>query len=158
MSGLILLAINREGVPEGACPELDEVARGVCSQTAALYGSAGFVPPWVCYLALSGDRIVGTCGFTAPPAEGRVEIAYYTFQPFEGRGIATSMARELLALATAADPRVQVIAHTLPERNASTRILEKTGFRLKGAVLHPEDGEIWEWERPSGNAAPNDGR
>ena len=92
---------------------------------------------------------MGTCGFTAPPAGGKVEIAYYTFKLFEARGIATLMARELLAVATTADPRVRVFAHTLPERNASTRILEKIGFELKGTVLHPEDGEIWEWELPS---------
>jgi len=149
MSKLTLLTILRDGVPDGTCPGLDDAAREVCSQTAALYWRAGFVSPWVCYLALFGDGIVGTCGFTAPPAAGKVEIAYYTFQPFEGRGIATLMARELLAVAKAADPGVRVIAHTLPERNASTRILEKIGFELKGTVLHPEDGEIWEWELPS---------
>jgi len=149
MPKITLLQIHRSGAPGGPCPELDDVAKKVCSDTAALYGRAGFVPPWVCYLALSGDQIVGTCGFTAPPAGGKVEIAYYTFKLFETRGIATLMARELLAVATAADPGVRVFAHTLPERNASTRILEKIRFELKGTVLHPEDGEIWEWELPS---------
>jgi RimJ/RimL family protein N-acetyltransferase len=38
-------------------------------------------------------------------------------------------------------------AQTRPERNASTRILEKLGFRLVGPVMHAEDGEVWEWQR-----------
>ncbi len=42
-------------------------------------------------------------------------------------------------------------AQTLPEKNASTRILEKLGFSFMGPVQHPEDGEVWEWRlRPKG--------
>jgi len=37
--------------------------------------------------------------------------------------------------------------HTLPERNASTRILEKVGFERLGEIIDPEDGVIWRWER-----------
>jgi ribosomal-protein-alanine N-acetyltransferase len=33
-----------------------------------------------------------------------------------------------------------VVAHTLPEWNASNRVLEKTGFRLDGEAA--EDGEV----------------
>jgi hypothetical protein len=29
--------------------------------------------------------------------------------------------------------------------NASTRVLEKTGFRFESELDHPEDGRIWEW-------------
>lgn len=63
-----------------------------------------------------------------------------------GHGIATSIARELVAVAKIAAPEITVTAQTLPERNASTRILEKLGFALRGTVVHPEDGEVWEWE------------
>lgn len=42
---------------------------------------------------------VGTCGFKSSPDQGRVEIAYFTFPDFEGRGLATAMAGELLAIA-----------------------------------------------------------
>ena len=39
-----------------------------------------------------------------------------------------------------------VIAHTLPERNASTRVLEKAGFRFDGD--DQEEGEyVWRWVR-----------
>ena len=46
------------------------------------------------------------------------------------------------------DDRVRRIrAHTLPERNASTSVLTKAGFELLGAVVDPEDGLVWRWER-----------
>jgi ribosomal-protein-alanine N-acetyltransferase len=38
-----------------------------------------------------------------------------------------------------------VTAQTLPERNASHRILGKLAFRHLGIVDHPEDGTVWEW-------------
>jgi hypothetical protein len=39
-----------------------------------------------------------------------------------------------------------VFAQTLPERNASHRILEKLGFEAVGTINHPEDGEVLEWQ------------
>ena len=42
---------------------------------------------------------------------------------------------------------LQVIrAHTLPERSASSRVLEKNGFARIGAGEDPEDGMVWRWE------------
>jgi RimJ/RimL family protein N-acetyltransferase len=67
-----------------------------------------------------------------------------------GRGLATDAVRAMLAEAFA-DPDVSVvIAHTLPEPNASTRVLEKAGFRFVGPAV--EDGlEVWlfQLDRPS---------
>jgi RimJ/RimL family protein N-acetyltransferase len=42
---------------------------------------------------------------------------------------------------------IRVRAHTLPERNASTRILEKLGFERIGQAVDPEVGQVWRWER-----------
>lgn len=42
---------------------------------------------------------VGTCALKSAPVDGRVEIAYGTMPSFEGRGIATTMARELVQIA-----------------------------------------------------------
>ena len=39
-----------------------------------------------------------------------------------------------------------VRAHTLPEANASTRVLTKCGFEFVGEVTDPEDGQVWRWE------------
>ncbi len=92
--------------------------------------------------------MIGTAGFKGPPdAEGIVEIAYGIVPAFEGHGYATETARTLVAFA-ARDGRVQrVRAHTLPEENASTRVLAKSDFLHVGEVMDPEDGLVWRWER-----------
>jgi len=117
---------------------------------AALQSAAG-ADPWKYGFAIveSASRLViGNAGFNGPPdAAGNVEIAYGIVPAFENRGCATEAAAALVAFALA-DARVRsVCAHTLPARNASTRVLEKCGFRLAGEVNHPTDGLIWRWER-----------
>src|SRR5258705_1206577 len=67
----------------------------VGQQTVAMLQRTGATTPWTGYLAVDRAHqiIVGTCSFTAPPdPEGAVEIAYFTFPPFEGRGNASAMA------------------------------------------------------------------
>ncbi len=54
----------------------------------------------------------------------------------------------LIARAVASGGVSTLRAHTLPEHNASTKVLEKCGFKLVGEVMHPEDGLIWRWELP----------
>ena len=126
------------------------IAAAIAEATAGLIASTGATMPWVGYLALEGPvrRVVGTCGFKGGPnADNAAEIAYFTFPGEEGRGIATAMAEALVRVAIAAEPPLDVVvAHTLPERNASCRILEKLGFRHAGTVIDPEDGTIWRWE------------
>ena len=105
--------------------------------------------PWGGYLAVDKERneIIGTCAFKGPPdGEGVVEIAYFSFPPFEGQGYATAMARELIAIAGADPGSPTVIAHTLPESNASNHILQKIGMRFAGDVIDPEDGPVWRWQ------------
>jgi RimJ/RimL family protein N-acetyltransferase len=131
----------------GADPDL---LRTVGQQTVAMLQRTGGITPWTGYLAVdrTDHLIVGTCAFTAPPdPEGGVEIAYFTFPPFEGRGYASAMAAGLVQLATGAAGIGRVRAHTLPERNASTRILEKLGFERIGETMDPEAGPVWRWER-----------
>ena len=146
MSGpVVLIPIDRDGTPrdhEGAVP--DNTAE-VLLATVKLYESVGFEEPWVGYLAMAGSTAVGTCCFKSPPRDGRVEIAYATFPDYERRGFATTMAAELIALARRRDPDVSVAAQTLPERNASHRVLEKLGFAHVATFNHPEDGTVWEW-------------
>ena len=119
---------------------------GLCTATLSMY--PGGVPemPWAGYLAEENGVLVGTCAFKSPPVSGSVEIAYFTFPQFEGRGIATRMAQDLVALAVQHGV-IQVRAQTLPETGASTRILKKLGFTRVGTVSHPEDGDVWEWQR-----------
>ena len=133
-------------LPIGVNPPAD--ALGVIEATRNLYASRGFSVPWVCYLAVLGSKCVGTCGFTGPPKDGQVEIAYFTFPENEGRGVASKMANLLVGIAM--NTRIeglQIIAHTLPTKSASTCILEKVGFVCDGDIEHEDDGKVWKWVR-----------
>jgi RimJ/RimL family protein N-acetyltransferase len=145
MSELRLIQIDIDGTPHEDAGILSTQAADVCAQTVALYRSRGFNPPWVGYLAVNGLQLVGTCAFTCAPKDGRVEIAYFTFPEFEGRGIATLMAKKLIEIAQTNDQLV-VFAQTLPVVNASNSILKKLGFEFVGEKTHPEEGIVWEWQ------------
>ena len=92
--------------------------------------------------------VIGSAGFKGPPddATGLVEIAYGIVPSFEGRGYATEAARALVEYAQRDDKVRQIIAHTLPAPNASTRVLKKCGFTFAGEAMDPEDGLVWRWE------------
>jgi ribosomal-protein-alanine N-acetyltransferase len=91
--------------------------------------------------------LIGFCSFTGPPGnDGTVEIAYGIATAYQNRGHATEAAQALIARALSNSRVHAICAHTLPEENASTRILKKCGFALVGEVIHPEDGLIWRWE------------
>jgi RimJ/RimL family protein N-acetyltransferase len=95
------------------------------------------------------NLLIGLCSFGAPPSrQGTVEISYGIAPSWRGRGFATEAAHLIIAHAFE-DKRVRKVqAHTLPEQNASTKVLEKCGFKLQGEMMHPEDGLIWQWELP----------
>lgn len=140
-----LIGINIDGKPQELI-SLSEIAQEICKATSAIYQVSGFVPPWIGYLTVKDGELVGTCAFKTPPQNGRVEIAYFTFPDYEGKGIATNMASHLIEIARKNAEGIIVFAQTLPEENASTAILKKLGFQLIGEVIHPEDGRVWEWE------------
>lgn len=140
-----LFAIEEDGTPRGAVTELGPDARDMLEATVDFYRSVGFAEPWISYLAVSSSTAVGICSFKSAPVEGCVEIGYFTFPGYEGRGIATAMATGLVGIAGAHDARVLVIAQTLCERNASHRVLEKAGFRVTGTAEHARSGTVLEW-------------
>ena len=133
--------------------ECADAARRMVAVTIAFHKRTNPPPQYGGFLAADARtmRVVGGCGFNCSAiAAGDVEIAYGTFPPFEGRGYAKAMARALTdrALGSGA-PRI--IAHTLPETNASGTILRSVGFRQVGTVIaDPEDGPVWRWELPPG--------
>ncbi|MCO6435770.1 MAG: GNAT family N-acetyltransferase [Phycisphaerae bacterium] len=128
--------------------DLKVTCREIADQTAIMLTRSPREKPWGAYWAVNAvaRQVVGTCAFkNGPDAQGNVEIAYFTLPPFEGRGIGTAMAAALVDVARHAPTRPRVIAHTLPEENASTKILRKLEFTLEGTVQDPEDGAIWRW-------------
>ena len=123
--------------------------------TAAFLARLGGEARWGSFLAVdpASRHVIGTCSYKGPPdTDGAVEIAYFTFPPYERRGYASAMAALLTARAGAPPPARTVRAHTLPERNASVRILEKLGFAHLGQIVDPEDGPVWRWERAPGSS------
>ena len=64
----------------------------------------------------------------------------------ENRGYGTQIAATLTDLAFAS-PEVSVVwAHTLPDAQASQRVLQKCGFNAFGLVDDPEDGRVLRFE------------
>lgn len=125
-----------------------EAARALVRQALDFQTRVCAHRPWINYLTVEMESklVVGCCGFKGnPTADHSVEIAYHTFPEFERRGFASRMAVQLIDIARKSGGARQVIAHTLPERNASTRILQKTGFQRLGEVEDPDDGRVWQW-------------
>ena len=122
----------------------------VCNETLtmciAFYNRVGYTFPWVCYYAEENGELIGSAAFKGKPINNTVEIAYGTFEKNQHQGIGTKICKQLVELSLATDPSVRITARTLPEKNYSTRILEKNNFVLLGFVTDPEDGEVWEWE------------
>jgi [ribosomal protein S5]-alanine N-acetyltransferase len=92
--------------------------------------------------------VIGLCGFTAPPDEnGSVEIAYSIAPSYQGKGYATEAAMALIEYAIESRHIRTIRAHTLPETNASTRVLQKCRFKKIGEVRDPENNLVWQWEK-----------
>lgn len=121
----------------------------VCAETIFpsidFYKRAGFSPPWICYYAKLNGELVGSAAFKGKPVNNTVEIAYGTFEKYRQRGIGALICKKLVELGLETDSHVIITARTLPEKNFSTRILEKNAFVFAGTVNDPEDGEVWEW-------------
>ena len=141
-----------ELVPVGPTIEENEVFTGNpdCNEhlqmTIDYFNKIGYQPPWIGYYARHDGELVGSAAYKGQPIDGKVEIAYGTFERFRQQGIGTQIARKLTELALAFDPSVEITARTLPEDNFSTRILAKNGFKWIGTVEDPDDGEVWEWK------------
>jgi RimJ/RimL family protein N-acetyltransferase len=116
----------------------------------ALFEGSGSPDVWVHGFKLvhqGSGELIGRCGFKGPPgADGVVEIAYGVSPEHQGKGFATEAAGALVSYAFGNSQVRLVRAHTLPELNASTRVLTKCGFQRVGEVIDPEDGRVWRWE------------
>lgn len=103
---------------------------------------------WWTYLFVhKPDRtLIGLGGFKGPVnAEGTVELGYAIAPAYRRRGLASEATLGLINYAFAHPEISRVVAHTLPEKNASTGVLEKVGMKFIAAVQDPDDGEVWRW-------------
>lgn len=111
--------------------------------------------PWGPRLFVTEDppEMVGWGGFKGAPEDGTVELGYEIAASRRERGLATAATKSMLTEAFA-DPEVtEVIAHTLPEPNASNRVLEKLGFRFAGEELEGEQ-TVWRFSLPATPSPP----
>ena len=140
-----LLPINRtleENIDFANNPLCNETL-GMCIE---FYKKVGFNKPWICYYVEENGELIGSGAFKGKPINNTVEISYATFEKFRQQGIGAKICGKLVALSRTTDPSVRITARTLPEKNYSTRILERNNFILLGFVTDPDDGEVWEWE------------
>lgn len=140
-----LVACGSDGRPAEPIEPLAEELESACLQSAKLYERIGYEPPWVSYVATLEGRGVGGGAFVGAPKEGCVEIAYFTVGGQQGLGHATRTARALVEIARTTNPDIEIKAFTLPERNASVRILERLGFKQVGEAQDEDAGRVWEW-------------
>lgn len=147
MNRLSFFPVQKDGSIQRAGELPEFIAQGA-AMSRDWYAKVGYEPPWIGYVAFDGNECVGMCGFKTAPQEGASEIAYGTARTHEGKGYATQMARQLIELAAQTAPEVKITAQTLPEKSASTSVLQKLGFVHAKDVQHPEDGLVWEWHLP----------
>ena len=108
----------------------------------------GPADPWGVHLFFDEDgALVGNGGWKGAPTDGMAELGYAVAPARQRRGIATAVVRELLSRGRAAGVRL-VIAHTLPQRSASTTVLDRCGFAHVDELIDPDDGVVWRWELP----------
>ncbi|MGJ8662537.1 MAG: GNAT family N-acetyltransferase [Marinicella sp.] len=134
-----------EGLSEDENHQLPDMIQAVNRQMIDFYAGAGFIEPWIAYVTQKDGELVGGGAFKSAPENGQVEIAYYTIPEHENQGVATTTAQALIDLAIQTDEELTIVAQTLPEKNASNRLLQKLGFTFFDVVDHPEDGPVWEW-------------
>lgn len=103
---------------------------------------------WWSWLPVLIDEniLIGNCGYKGRPKDGGVEIGYEVISAYRGIGLATEIAAVLVDNAFNYPEVERVIAHTLPEENASCKVLSKCGFDFVEEVFDLEDGKVWKWE------------
>ena len=114
---------------------------------------------WWTYLFIHkpDNTLIGLGGFKGEvDAEGMVEIGYEIAPSYRRRGLASEASEGMIDYAFAQPAIKRVDAHTLPERNASTGVLEKVGMKFLGAVHDPGDGEVWHWSLTREQYRPTD--
>lgn len=103
---------------------------------------------WWSYLVIhqADFQLIGTGGYKGvPDPDGVVEIGYEIAPAYQGRGLATELARSLVVRAFGQVSVRTILAHTLAEENASVAVLRKLGFSFVRQIHDLEDGDIWQW-------------
>ncbi len=86
--------------------------------------------------ALTGEdgRLIGAMGLKIEPEDGIAELGYWVGVPWWGRGYATEAARAVVAYGFRDLSLGRIWARAFVRNPASTRVLEKAGFRHEGTL------------------------
>ena len=128
-------------VPDSWPPDLLDVS--ALEWTLGWLRTEGNDPRWGFYwmvLCEPESRVlIGTTGYKGNPTpDGTLEIGYGVVTDHQCRGYATEATRALVDHAFGSPDVTRVIAETLPDLEASKRVLEKCGFEFLG-----EGSETW---------------
>jgi RimJ/RimL family protein N-acetyltransferase len=102
---------------------------------------------WTYFFIHAKDNVlVGLGGYKGKADEsGMVEIGYAIIPAYRCRGLATEAAQALVDYAFSHPHIERVDGQTLPERNGSTRVLEKVGMEQVGTAHDLDAGTVWHW-------------
>lgn len=103
---------------------------------------------WSYYLPIlrKTRTLLGCCGYLGNPSEGVVEIAFEVAEAYRGFGLATEMAKSLIAHAFESNEVKLVRAHTPAIITESGSVLKKCGMTQIAEVPDRGDGRLWRWE------------
>lgn len=90
-------------------------------------------------------HLVGSGGYKGPPVRREVEVGYEIAPGYRRQGYATAATLVMTRRAFASGLVDAVIAHTLAEENASTKVLRSSGYEFVGEIEDPDDGPVWRW-------------
>jgi RimJ/RimL family protein N-acetyltransferase len=83
------------------------------------------------YAITLNDHLVGIVGFSFREGEPP-ELGYWLGEPHWGQGFMTEAARALIDVAQATHQYDTIVAHALPDNEASLHVLQKLGFHRIG--------------------------
>ncbi len=141
--GVHLAELLEADVPAGWPPDLlDEAAvQYTLDKTEQGPEQVGW---WMWFVILTEHHqhtLIGGAGYKGPPDEqGSVEIGYGIVPEFQRHGYGTEAAKALIRRAFDDDAIKLVIAETLPELEASIKVMNKCGMSFLGEG--EEQGEI----------------
>lgn len=101
-------------------------------------------------IATREERLVGAIGLHLVPRHRRAELGYWTGVEHWGRGYATEAGAATLDFGFGTLDLNRIEAHCFLDNPASSRVLEKLGFRSEGILRHhvvkdgvPRDGRLY---------------
>jgi len=98
------------------------------------------------WMIVSGDEVVGLCGYHDAPRNGETEIGYSIAASRRRCGHATRALEAMVAEAAAEGVHI-LKAETSIANHASHRVLEKNGFMRTGTRVYAKDGEVLTWQK-----------